>query len=176
MCGVTEWIIVTRARTYTSQQSFIICATIGSTSSGISRRLSWNPTAPTTCIGFIPLHGMRKVANSHSITPKLYTSHLQANQIDWKFMTENSKIDSPSTKVSSIIYTNFTHFSFDGSFLRTSGAIHSGCSSTAKLYYYWYNQWSHILIKEHTVPLILLGWNDEMKSLQKQEHRIVLMF
>lgn len=68
-----------RTRTYVCQQSHIICATPGSTSSGISSRLFWNPTAPTTCIGFKPFHGILLVVNSHRITPKLYTSHLHAN-------------------------------------------------------------------------------------------------
>lgn len=68
-----------RNRTYVCQQSRIICATTGLTSSGISSRLFWNPTAPTTCIGFKPCQGILVVVNSHKITPKLYTSHLHAN-------------------------------------------------------------------------------------------------
>jgi hypothetical protein len=54
-----------------SQHEDIMLATCGSTSLGMSSRLFWNPTAPTTCIGFNPLHGTRMVASSHRITPKL---------------------------------------------------------------------------------------------------------
>jgi hypothetical protein len=66
--------------TYVCQHSQIILATKGSTSLGISRRRFWKPTAPTTCIGFIPLHGDFSVASSQRITPKLYTSHLHTQQ------------------------------------------------------------------------------------------------
>jgi len=58
-------------QTYCCQHSQIILATKGSSSLGISRRRFWKPTAPTTCIGFIPLHGNLRVASSHRITPKL---------------------------------------------------------------------------------------------------------
>jgi len=54
-----------------SQHEDIMLATWGSTSLGMSSRLFWNPTAPTTCMGFNPLHGTRMVASSHRITPKL---------------------------------------------------------------------------------------------------------
>lgn len=66
--------------TYWFQHSLIISATMGSTLGGISRRLPWKPTAPTTCIEFIPVHGTWRVVNSQSITPKLYTSDLQTRQ------------------------------------------------------------------------------------------------
>ena len=57
------------------QHSQIILATRGSSSLGISRRRFWKPTAPTTCIGFMPLQGNFRVASSHKMTPKLNTSH-----------------------------------------------------------------------------------------------------
>lgn len=57
--------------TYVCQHSQIILATKGSSSLGISRRRFWNPTAPTTCIGFIPIQGNFRVASSHKMTPKL---------------------------------------------------------------------------------------------------------
>lgn len=63
-------------KTHICQHFFIIPAMTGSMSSGISRRRSWNPTAPTTCIGFIPSQGCCKVQSSHIMTPKLKTSHL----------------------------------------------------------------------------------------------------
>lgn len=53
------------------QHSIIILSTMGSTSLGMSRRRFWKPTAPTTCIGFIPLQGNLIVASSHRMTPKL---------------------------------------------------------------------------------------------------------
>ena len=70
--------------TYLCQHSQIIVATKGSTSFGMSRRRFWKPTAPTTCIGFIPLQGNLKVASSQRIMPKLYTSHLK-NKHENKF-------------------------------------------------------------------------------------------
>ena len=63
--------------THNCQQSRIIWAMAGSMFPGISRCRFLNPTAPTTCIGFKPFQGIWHVANSHSITPKLYISHLQ---------------------------------------------------------------------------------------------------
>ena len=57
--------------TYVCQHSQIILATAGSTSLGISSRRFWKPTAPTTCIGFIPLQGSLNVASSHRMIPKL---------------------------------------------------------------------------------------------------------
>jgi len=72
--------ILTWSVTHNCQQSRIIWAMAGSMSSVISRCRFWNPTAPTTCIGFKPFQGIWHVANSHSITPKLYISHLQASK------------------------------------------------------------------------------------------------
>jgi hypothetical protein len=59
------------------------------------------------------------VINSHKITPKLYTSHLQAN---FKYYILNSYI------WLSVKHTHaeLTYFSLAGSFRKTSGAIHSG--------------------------------------------------
>lgn len=55
--------------THVCQHLLIISAMAGSISSGMSRRRCWNPTAPTTCIGFIPPHGCCNVESSHKITP-----------------------------------------------------------------------------------------------------------
>jgi hypothetical protein len=71
-----------RLKTHFCQQSRMIFATKGSTSFGISSRRSWKPTAPTTCIGFIPCHGFLNVASSHKMTPKLYTSHLKTQEMN----------------------------------------------------------------------------------------------
>lgn len=114
--------------THLCQQSRIIWATTGSVSSGISRRRFWNPTAPTTCIGFNPFHGIRQVVNSHNITPKLYTSHLQERLTWWLLM--------PMCYLLTSIIPALTYFSLAGSFLKTSGAIHSGCSQDQFLVIY----------------------------------------
>ena len=45
-----------------------------SMSSGISSCFPAKPTAPTTCMGFIPDHGSFMVASSHNMTPKDHTS------------------------------------------------------------------------------------------------------
>lgn len=122
---------IARSKTYVCQQSCIICATDGSTSSGISRRLFWKPTAPTTCIGFNPFQGIRKVDNSHNITPKLYTSHLQTRQPDYTQNLWHCKVPIYTCQPPAIEQSTSTHmwtyFSLARSFLRTSGAIHSGC-------------------------------------------------
>lgn len=68
------------SNTHVCQHSQMILATKGSTSFGMSRRRSWKPTAPTTCIGFMPCQGILRVASSHKMTPKLYTSHLYKPQ------------------------------------------------------------------------------------------------
>lgn len=70
--GVLKFIFIT----YVCQHSKMILPTTGSSSFGISSRRFWKPTAPTTCIGFIPRQGNLNVASSQRITPKLYTSHL----------------------------------------------------------------------------------------------------
>ena len=44
---------------------------LGSMPSGSSSRRSWKPTAPTTCMAFMPSHGSCKVSSSWRITPKL---------------------------------------------------------------------------------------------------------
>ncbi|CAN6895169.1 unnamed protein product [Brassica oleracea] len=41
---------------------------------GISSLRFWKPTAPTTCIGFIPRQGNLNVASSNRITPKVRKS------------------------------------------------------------------------------------------------------
>lgn len=117
-----------RNRTYVCQQSRIICATTGLTSSGISSRLFWNPTAPTTCIGFKPCQGILVVVNSHKITPKLYTSHLQTLTITSR--TSKSYFHEADTDA------ELTYFSLAGSFLKTSGAIHSGCRQKIYLVFF----------------------------------------
>jgi hypothetical protein len=59
------------------------------------------------------------VVNSHKITPKLYTSHLQAN---CKYYILNSYI----WLFVKNTHAELTYFSLAGSFRKTSGAIHSG--------------------------------------------------
>lgn len=72
VCGRKKWIKQTLIEhAYCCQHSQIILATIGSTSFGISSLRFWKPTAPTTCIVFISLHGNLRVASSHRMTPKL---------------------------------------------------------------------------------------------------------
>lgn len=115
-----------KSETHLYQQSLIISATNGSTMGGISRCLSWNPTAPTTCIEFISVQGTRRVASSHSMTPKLYISDLPIRKV--KLIGEIKSQHPERVNILSRIQSTgrqLTYFSFDGSLLSTSGAIHS---------------------------------------------------
>lgn len=72
LTNILEWKNkIMKKYTYVCQHFLIISAIAGSISSGMSRRRCWKPTAPTTCIGFIPPHGCCIVESSHNMTPKL---------------------------------------------------------------------------------------------------------
>lgn len=108
---------------YSSQQDSTRAASSGTVSCGIGSLLFWNATAPTTCTGCS--------AESQTTVPCTQMQDQNKEKIEINTCAglrpfHGCCIVMSSHKITPKLYTS--HFSFDGSPRRNSGAIHPGCS------------------------------------------------
>jgi hypothetical protein len=108
-----------------SQQDSTRAASSGTVSCGIGSLLFWNATAPTTCTGCS--------AESQTTVPCTQMQDQNKEKIEINTCAglrpfHGCCIVMSSHKITPKLYTS--HFSFDGSPRRNSGAIHSGVPAT----------------------------------------------